>query len=233
MIEINLLPPELRPVERTPLPRFLVWCVGAAVAVAGGFLLVFMYLKWLPDLKQESATLDEQISQKQALAAEADKLDREIAEIGKRQKAIEQLWKGRTIWWAKLDQLVDLVPEYVGLESLSFKSTAARGPAAKGKQVSGKLRMKCVCSYPDEARLAEFRDRLRGAVPVQAARDPQVGKLFIEDFYPEIIDLGWEQKEAGPGFEQTWILEFSLELELKPKVKPAPPTAPGAPAPAK
>jgi hypothetical protein len=229
MIEINLLPPELRPIERTPLPRLLVWCVGLAAILAGGSLLAFMHVKWLPALQRRSKELDQQIAQKQALAAQADKLKREIEEIAKRQRAVEQLWKARTVWWIKLDQLVDLVPEYVGLDSLSFKPAAVRAARAEEEESAGKLAMRCICSYPEEARLAEFRNRLKGVIPIEEASEPEVGKRFIADFYLEIVDQGWEQKKAPPGFEQEWILEFPLELNLKPKLKPAAPPAPAAP----
>ncbi len=229
MIEINLLPPELRPVERTPLPRLVVWCVGAAAVAVGVVLLLFMHMRWLPALERKSKDLDQRITQKQVLADEADRLKREIEEIARRQRVVEQLWKARTVWWIKLDQLVDLVPEDVGLESLSFKPEPVRARRVEGEESAGRLAMKCICSHPEEARLAEFRNRLKGAVPIEAATDPEVGKWFIEDFHPEIVDRGWDQKKAPLGFEQEWILDFALELNLKPKVKPPPPPAPAAP----
>ncbi len=232
MIEINLLPPELRPVERTPLPRFLVLCVGAALIVAGVFALVSMYVRGIPSLKRKISGLETKIAEKQTQAVEHDRLQIEIADIGKRQRAIQTIWESRTLWWEKLDQLVTLVPEYVGLESLAFRPGAARASRVKGKgpQSAGKLTMSCLCRYPDQEKLAEFRNVLKGVLPV-AASDPEVGARFITDFQYEIVDKGWEQKEAGPEYEQAWVLEFSLELDLKAKRPLAVPAA-GAPAPA-
>jgi len=67
MIQINLLPEELRRLEKTPLGRFIVILTGAALVTAALFIFLVLQFRTLPEaLRQKNETIGEK-RQKEAL----------------------------------------------------------------------------------------------------------------------------------------------------------------------
>lgn len=239
MITVNLLPPDLRPVERTPLPRFLVIVAGVALTAVGLVLLTFIHLAWLPRVRTQIANKEEELVNLRAQAAEFQTLTAEVQNITQREKALQEIYRTRTIWWKKLALLCDLTPSYVGLTALSFKE--AIGASAPGAQPpdAGTLKLECIAAKAEEKRVASYRRILKGELPPEwgSEADKELGKRFISDFVDgEILDYGWKVVEL-PEYPDQPAIKFTLEMKLKPKAapqvaKPTPPAAVGGPAPA-
>ena len=225
MITINLLPPDLRPVERTPLPRLLVVLVGVALGAIGLVFLLFMHASWLPGVRRELEAKTDEVTSLQQQAAEFERLTVELRNITQREQALQQIYRSRTIWWKKLDQLCDLVPSYVGLTGLKF--TEARAATRGAAQAdAGTLRMECLAAKAEEKRVAAFRRILKGELLQEGGQeaDEKLGREFIADFLDgEVLDFGWRVDELTDYPGQP-VLKFPLEMKLKPKVAPPQPT---------
>ena len=219
MITINLLPPELRPVERTPLPRFLVIILGVALGAVGLVMLIFMHFIWIPGVHDKITNKEQVLLNLRLQAAEHQVLAAALQNITQRTSALEQIWRTRTLWWVKLDLLSDLTPSYVGLMSFSFREP----PGARTGMLledAGTLKMECIAAKAEEKRVASFRRILKGELPPDwgAEPDKELGKEFIEDFVNgEILDYGWKVVEL-PDYPNQPAIRFTLEMKLKPKV---------------
>jgi len=219
MISINLLPPDLRPVERTPLPRFLVIIMGVALGAVGLVLLIFMHFIWIPGVQSKIANKEQVLVNLRLQAAEYQVLASALQNITQRTRALEEIWRTRTLWWAKLDLLSDLTPSYVGLTAMSFKEPPG---ARSGVPLTdaGTLTLECIAAKAEEKRVASFRRILKGELPPDwgTEADKELGKRFIEDFVNgEILDYGWKVVEL-PEYPNQPAVKFTLEMKLKPKV---------------
>jgi len=222
MITINLLPADLRPIERTPLPRFLTIVVGAALAGVGVFFLVLLQFILIPRVRDSISKEEEVLANLNQQTAQYQTLTDALKSITQRENALQEIYKTRTIWWKKLDLLCDLVPtSYIGLAALDFSEPAAG--AAKTGSDGGTLKLDCIAAKAEEKRVASFRRILKGELAPEWGSEPDtaLGKEFIADFVNgEILDYGWKvvtMRELG---DQTAI-QFALEMKLKPKVAPA------------
>lgn len=221
MIEVNLLPPEYRRIERTPLPRFLVFMVGAAAIVASLFYLFYVGYLRINREKGRSEALREQIALQKPRLDIYDRLNAEIAAFEARKSALEEIWQSRILWSAKFDQLCDLVPSYVGLTCLEFTpARARRARVTIGGETAGTLVLDCISATANEKRLANFMRVLKGEAPPEPPAEKSVGKKFFEDF-SVLVDSGWKKSEFKDYVEKE-ALEFRLELLLKPLKPKAP-----------
>ena len=138
MIEINLLPEQMRRAEGTPLPRLLTICVGVALAL----LLIFVNAKYYMRTKkavERKDTLIRDVADLQVQEQELTRIEGEIAAIGARIHAAEELFRNRIVY-AKL--LADLkrainqlgfermneAREYLWLHTLSIEQSRSAGP---------------------------------------------------------------------------------------------------------
>jgi Tfp pilus assembly protein PilN len=225
MITINMLPADLRPIERTPLPRFLTILIGAALAAVGVVFLVAMQFILIPRVRADITSKEEVLANLSQQAAEFQTLTDDLKSITQRENALQEIYKTRTIWWKKLDLLCDLIPSsYIGLTTLGFNESAAgAGGAAKAGTDAGTLKLDCIAAKAEEKRVASFRRILKGEIPPEWGSEPDtaLGKEFIADFVNgEILDYGWKvvtMREVGDQL----AIQFALEMKLKPKVAPA------------
>ena len=134
MIEINLLPKELRKKRRTfALGKSTYYFLGGAAAVVVFMILITAF----QSLKLK--TLDEKITQAQRKREQlresiqmVDAISQLKTNILKRMSAIENLDKNRSTWIEVLQELSDRVPEYVWLSS--FKETPKTSSPAANTQ---------------------------------------------------------------------------------------------------
>jgi len=214
MIEVNLLPEEYRRTEITPLPRLITIVVGVIVVVGGFFLLMQKYL----NIRSAKALRDDnrgRVERAEKVIEEYNRLRSEINEIETRLSAIKDIWQSRLLWAIKLDQLADVVPNYVGLTSLSLDEPRGRTRAGRGA-IGGTLKMKCISASDNEKRLANFLRTLKGEIRSENRDVPEeVSKEFFADFV-EVISSGWSKRESDEYVEREF-LEFDLELPVKAK----------------
>jgi Tfp pilus assembly protein PilN len=223
MITINLLPADLRPIERTPLPRFLVIIVGLTLGLVGVVFLTFMQLIFIPRAHDAVVSKDAVLANLRQQAVKYQKVTAELKDITQRESSLQAIYKTRTIWWEKLDLLCDLIPSsYIGLTALSFIEPASgAGPAAAAAN-AGTLKLECIAAKAEEKRVASFRRILKGEIPPEWGNEAAttLGKEFIADFVnEEILDYGWKVVQMRDYGNQSAI-QFNLEMKLKPKVAP-------------
>ncbi len=109
MIKINLLPPELRKPERTPLPRRLAYFVGTAV-VAGSVVLCAFIWTWIKQVEDQIADL--QVVKAAAVEAtkDYDSVKQEYERYVARKLAVDEIRAKRKFRWSKrLDILADVI----------------------------------------------------------------------------------------------------------------------------
>ncbi|MHC4249595.1 MAG: hypothetical protein ACYS9X_10760 [Planctomycetota bacterium] len=94
MIEVNLLPEDRRPVERTPLPRFLTILVGVVGFCVEAILLV-MILADSPVQKDKLTAIERRITDAREQMAKIKTFENRIEVIKKRNDDIDDLYRRR------------------------------------------------------------------------------------------------------------------------------------------
>jgi len=115
MIEINLLPPEYRKADATPLPRLATIILGVLCATLG---LVFVASYALMEIPNTQALIKQATGEKTGLeerAKRVDELKKQVAEVGDRLAALDTLSYNRIHWAALLDKLSQAVDETTGI----------------------------------------------------------------------------------------------------------------------
>ncbi len=187
MIEINLLPPEMRKVDRTSMKRLLCM-ITAVVLVSASAIGVITSVKRYHDESAKNVELNQEVARLEPLATEYDVLSAELVEIGTRIRTIDEIRSTRLRWGVKLDQLYAILPDYVWFDKVELKAGRATGPAAAAGIVS-KLLLECFAAGADEKRYAEFRRVLTGEL---VADGPYSGDEFFSDF-DKLNSTGWSR----------------------------------------
>ncbi|HOX54204.1 MAG: PilN domain-containing protein [Candidatus Omnitrophica bacterium] len=123
MIEINLLPPELRrkePTFKVPIPKETLFLFGGAVIS----VLIIIHLLLVGALAAKKAKFWGLNMEWQKIVPEKNKIDglkNEQKEITEKIKSIEKLTKkGRISWAKKLNIMSDVLPQGVWIRLINF-----------------------------------------------------------------------------------------------------------------
>jgi hypothetical protein len=109
MIKVNLLPPEYRKVDGTPIARLATTIAGVfLVACAGGFW-GYVHLAWLAQARDERVQKEEELASLKAQAERSQALLKEFKEYQRRRDTIEKIGSSRFLWSKKLDEWADLI----------------------------------------------------------------------------------------------------------------------------
>lgn len=155
IIRINLLPPEKRRRERTPLSRYIALIVGTSVNAA---IVLFMAKTALDthDLKMQSEKITKEISatkramipdidkkrgrpgfdETKAANAEYDKTKSQVEKITTRKNAIEALKKERILSWA---EVIDSICDVMAANPWVWLTQLEMGEGTKGPKGSAQL----------------------------------------------------------------------------------------------
>ncbi len=213
MIQVNLLPPEYRKSEGTPLPRFLA-ILGGVVLCAGaiGFFLYVHFgtlMKYTSIREQKEDTYYKQ----KVLADRSLALQREFNEYQKRRKTIEAISNQRILLSKKIDELSDLIhnkadrkEHFIWLTTLSASVGGKSRRRGKGPTSGGEMKFKGYSATEDFSRLANFRDEIEKS----AEKDG-----FFSDF--AAIDYpAWQVERFDDGLEPDAAGTFNHTLVMKP-----------------
>ncbi len=112
MILINVLPENLRPVKRTPLPHIISLAV-LFLAIAGvlGYYLQLEAAVAAEQAKQ--ASIEAQYNEKREVVADFNRLTDQKLALQARIETIEDISAGRIIWSRALHRLTELMPENI------------------------------------------------------------------------------------------------------------------------
>ncbi len=202
MIQINLLPEELRPLEKTPLSRFIVIIAGAALATTALFIFLVLQFKTLPEARQRKADTEKDVQQKKILAAEYDKLEAEIEFFNLRIRTVQQIKQERFIWSKKLFELhrvIESAPD-IALKNISIEKGRAVNPMLGGATM--KIVMDAYSVVPEISSVADFMTKIRTSEFYKGCENVKPKGIVVKD------------KPDGA------ICEFTLEITLEPQQVP-------------
>jgi Tfp pilus assembly protein PilN len=214
MIEVNLLPIELRKVEHTPMPRFLVIAAGTALVMATAAYGVVVNLRTVPDLMGKEQEAVKEIAIRQPMAKDWDELQDEISDARVRKQAIAELWRTRIQWSRRLAQLAEVTPGFVGFTEVKLEE--ARSGGAKDVETGGMLTVQCLLAGSDLNRVAMWRRIAEGGENIIGFEKVDVAMDFKGSFMP-ILPTETTLVEV----KEDYMEKQALKLDLKMPVKPA------------
>jgi Tfp pilus assembly protein PilN len=133
MIEINLLPEERRPVERTPIPRLITILVGVFLVCIEGVLFIYFHSRLGP-MRSVLRNIGFDLTQVLKDVETVQQIRQEIGEFAKRKADIQKLTHDRRLWAPILNRLCDpeLLPDMVWYRKVSVQ----KGKAARRGEVA-------------------------------------------------------------------------------------------------
>lgn len=112
MILINLLPQELRPIKRTPLP-YIVTIGGLIAAVAVMGLTFFASIATLSSLNAEKAKNEDELKALKPVIDEHNDLAHKKENLKDKIDTIQEILSDRKIWSEHLHKLASLTPDNI------------------------------------------------------------------------------------------------------------------------
>ena len=206
MIKINLLPEELRPLEKTPLGRFLVIVCGVAITTTVLFLFLVLQFKTLPAAEAALKAAQDEKARKETEAKVYDALKREIDFYNLRITTVKNIGKERYIWSKKLYQLHQVIERSAPDIALKQVQISER----TGSGVGGVPKMEIVIDgysiIPELKAAADFMKSLRKS-----------------EFFDDCEDIDPENTVIREEGEKGAVCEFTLRVTMKPRIQPPPP----------
>lgn len=206
MIRINLLPPEYRVVEKTPIGLFAVFLVLVIIACLAGVVYAYLFI----DMKTREDRLKKVKGEKNILqkeVAQIDELRQKLTEYSRRQHVIMDIRSGRIYWSRKLDLLAQMTPKNIWFSSLEMEQ---KPPVESGqsKQDGGYLSISCNLKGTSWEEYTNYR------VTIQRNR------IFYSDFAytepPNFQRTRWN-KDVVP--EDSYGFKFDITMHLRPYIR--------------
>jgi Tfp pilus assembly protein PilN len=192
MIEINLLPPQYRSVERTPLPVFL-GLVGALALIGGAFVTLMVEVKAAQHAEEQRVGLTKERDDKKKQAEQVDQLQRDIQEAQGRVDTVLNIAESKIPWAIKLDELMRILPEQtIWLDSLSFTQ----------RPTGGEMKLQCNARGTGLDRFTNFK---------QALRSDTNFFYHFDSVDAPIIQV----VRAGPQYFDQEFLQFTMTLPIR------------------
>ena len=208
MIRINLLPPEYRKTESTPIARFLSIVIGAIMVTSGLVTYGYIHYSELNGIREVRASVEAEFANKSAQAKISQSLQNEINAFETRRRAIQQVASNRILQSRKLDEFLDVIHNggdrtayYVWLRNLSV--SPARAARRRGQVTTGGAwAFSGFAETTEFSRVTNLRDAIR--------KDE-----FYEDFgaisLPNFKAMSWDD-----GLEPSTAGSFNYTMTLKP-----------------
>ena len=161
MIKVNLLPPEYRKIDGTPVARFVALAAGVFLAASAMSVWGYVHFGMLAEVRERRTALEEELVGLQKLAERSQALLAEYKEYQKRRETIEDIDKSRILWSRKLDQLADLIHNKGDVKRHQVWLSDIRTQAARSKASGGLLSISGWSGGEELARLSDFNKDLR------------------------------------------------------------------------
>ncbi len=207
MIQINLLPPEYRKTESTPIARFITIVIGAVLVTSGLVTYGYIHYSELNGIREVRASVEAEFANKTAQAKISTNLETEINAFETRRRAIQQVAGARILQSRKLDEFLDVIHNggdhsayFVWLRNLSVAPPrrTRRGDAASG----GNWGFSGFAETTEFSRVTNLRDSLRKDEFYE-----DFASISLPNFKAELWDDGLEPSSAG---------SFNYSMSLKP-----------------
>jgi Tfp pilus assembly protein PilN len=222
LVAVNLLPPDRRPQQSTPLAVFLP-LLGAVVVLT----LAAVFCAWLR-FSELSRAKDDLENVKSSLAAKAGALKyvaalkEEQADFETRTKTIKEIAASRVLWTKKLDEFLDVAVDDEGgskyllwLDKLEVKAPSATKKDARGEQVT--IKGRCFAEGDPLQKFNVFHAALRASP-------------FFKPDFAEIDDPAGKAETLTDGRRPAlaWAVDLTMTMRAreadakKAPAKPAP-----------
>ena len=204
MIRVNLLPPEYRKADGTPIARFVALTLGVFMTATAMSVWGYVHFGMLAEVRDRRAQMEEEVVGLQALAERSKALLAEFKEYQSRRKTIEEIDTNRILWSKKLDQWADLIHNKGDTKRhLVWLSDIRSGKGRMGGS-GGVLQVSGWSGGNELESLADFNEDVRNS-----------GEEFFDDFVSIDPPRGDRVRFAdGRLPELAW--RFSMAMDLKP-----------------
>jgi hypothetical protein len=220
MIKINLLPPSERPVDRTPLPRFLLILTTVAAAAGAVAFIAYLIFVQVRSVNTDLSEKKKELLRYKDQVAQYDSMQKQITELATKIKEIDSIAGREFPWWQIVDAI--WIDEIKILDDKTVQGAVKKSdPTAKNFPAYG-VSLKCHAAAPDPLAygahpqmldvMAAFRLDLKKH-PLLAKYLPQVN--FNIDFRVQL------EKDFYEGASATF--EVTLLGETKAAARPAAP----------
>jgi hypothetical protein len=109
MIKVNLLPPEYRKVDGTPIGRLVATIAAVTMVTAAGGYWAYSHFQLLAQVREDRIEQEVQLATVKAQAERSKALLAEFKEYERRRTTIEQIGASRILWSKKLDEFSDII----------------------------------------------------------------------------------------------------------------------------
>lgn len=195
MIQVNLLPAEFRPGEKTNLSLIAVILVGLLVGGAAGLYGM--------EQRNKHDSLETQRADKESKKAELDRkvdhvkgLKKDISQQKDRQTTIIEISQSKIMWSLKLQQFGKIMQDFPGfwIRSLTLRPGSTKKTAT--------LHMECSATGSSLREVARFRDAIKNSPNFfYHFSSLDSGEVLIRELEP---DLNFTEK-----------MDFSVNLPLR------------------
>ncbi len=220
MIRINLLPKDLQQAARTPVKLFVTFIVGIVVVLISACTYGYLWFNVVV-LEERADRKREEVDHLKANATEVDSLLDDIEDYKERERAIISIKTNRILWSKKLDELIQITPNYIWIVRLNMKELdQSEYKWEKGKlQTGGDLRLKCYSSGSSVSRMTSFRQKLKNVDDFYLRFIDE--KIKPENFYSDFINISYPEWKFVllEGFKDPNNIKFSVQLDLRPLVE--------------
>jgi Tfp pilus assembly protein PilN len=217
MIRINLLPKELQQAARTPVKLFITVVVGIVMVMVTAFTYGIFWFDTMV-LAERAQSKKEEVEHLKTSAAEVDSLLDDIDDYKQRERAIISIKTNRILWSKKLDELVQITPNYIWIIRLHAKEFADDNVETFQDLTvdsGGYLHMICFSSGREVNRITNFRQRLKNIDEfyMKFIEEP----IRMENFYNDFINITrpeWKLVMLN-AYKDPYNLKFSVRLDLR------------------
>jgi len=203
MLKINLLPPEYRKSDGTPIGVLMIILLCTFLSVSSFCCVAWFYFSLLENAQNDMDIAKQEMDNLAPLAKYADNLEKEKTEYMKRSSVITDIETTRILWTKKLDQILDVINNngdttnhYVWLDELKINMNG------RGKD-TGYMKMKGSSVGDQIKQVSSFN------------RDLRNHELFENDF--EKISNPTGESVTDDKMNPSKSIQFDWELTLRDK----------------
>ena len=215
MITLNLLPPELRKRERTPLAVLLPLLAGLICVLSAGAVAAYVHFVWLSEVVNEREQLVAELNQKKPRLKYEENLLAEESEYKKRADTIKNIASGRILMTQRLDQIAEITTAgdsksqesyLVWVKEMKYSPASNRGrKRIKGAAKSGgQISLKGL-TLADQDPLLHF-NWFHGAL-----KSSDMFKIGFDEISDPVGTIEMFSEEIEP--RKGWTMDLALQMK--------------------
>jgi hypothetical protein len=161
MIELNLLPGELRKKSRARIELPEIPLMPVAIAIVGALFIIQIALSGLIFLnKSQLSGLNKKWKELEPKKAELDGIKQKIADLTKKNQVIEELMKKQKNWARILNELSNSITPNIWLTDLQYEEKMSKETMMAPQRIAPRAMPKAI---PDAAKIKNKTSREKGS----------------------------------------------------------------------